>query len=74
MKRSKLNFTKKTISSLSEAEQKNLIGGEAPLSTSLIECSGWTCCKETAITVTLSFVTLCQETVPKIPSQGNCLP
>jgi hypothetical protein len=69
-KRTKLDFNKKVISSLSDAEQKNVVGGDAPATTSFVECSGWSCCKETAsltlTTVLLSLANICADP-PKPP-------
>jgi hypothetical protein len=44
MKTRNLKFSKKTISQLSDLEQKLIIGGDKELTTSFIQCTGWTCC------------------------------
>lgn len=61
MKKKTLNLKKKIISSLSDAEKKEIIGGQQQVyTTSIQQCTGFTCCNTDAYctTTTLEITTI----------------
>ncbi|WP_118975178.1 hypothetical protein [Taibaiella koreensis] len=66
----KLKLGKDVVSSLTKAEQNNLLGGEPQWTTSFGNCSGFLCCNPTGLTKTYSQVFKCLPQEPQEPQGG----
>ena len=49
MKNKKIELRKKVISSLSDADQRQVVGGVEPLTTSNSDCTHFLCCKDDCV-------------------------
>lgn len=49
MKNKKLELRKKVISSLSDADQRQVVGGVEPITTSNSDCTHFLCCKDDCV-------------------------